>query len=70
MIISLEKGKYIGKMLNLVVPLPRLKPCGTYVQGAIADETRKNYTYNVYKSLPGLRDFAFEPIPVVRSVEG
>ena len=53
MIISLEKCEYIGKMLNLVVPLPRLKPCGMYVQGTVANETSKNFAYNAYKKLLG-----------------
>ena len=43
-IMSLEKGEYIIEMLNLVVPLPRLKPCGMYMQGAKADKTGHNLT--------------------------
>ena len=44
MIISLDESKYMGEMLNLVLPLPWLKYSGVYVQGAIADETRDNFT--------------------------
>jgi hypothetical protein len=43
-IMSLEEGKCIGEMFNLVVPLPWLKPCGMYVQRAKADETDDNLT--------------------------
>jgi hypothetical protein len=48
-IISLEEGKYIGEMLNLFAPLPRLKHCGMNVQGTKADETRDNLSCKVYK---------------------
>ena len=41
-IISLEEGRCIGDMLNLVVPLPWLKPCCMNVQCAKADETSNN----------------------------
>ena len=54
-IISLEEGKCFGEMLNLFVPLPRLKPCGMYVQGAKADETNDNLTCNVYEGLRRLK---------------
>jgi hypothetical protein len=52
-IISLEEGKCIGETLNSgwVVPLPWLKPCGMYVQGAKADKTNENLTCNVYEGL-------------------
>ena len=50
-IISLEEGKCIVGMLNLTVPLPRLKPCSMNMQGAKADETRDNLSCNVYKRL-------------------
>ena len=50
-IISLEEGKCIGEMLNLSAPLPRLKPCGMYVQGAKAGETDDNLTCNIYEGL-------------------
>jgi hypothetical protein len=40
MIISLEKGEYIGEMLNLVVLLPRV--CGMHVQEIRADEAGDN----------------------------
>ena len=52
-IISLEKGEYFGEMLNQVIPLPRLKPCGMYMQGAEADEAGHNLTcqWNVYECL-------------------
>jgi hypothetical protein len=53
MIISLEDGKYVGETLDLVVPLPWLKSCGVYVQGAKADETRDNLSCNVYECLRG-----------------
>ena len=50
-IISLEESKYMGEILNLVLPLPWLKYFGMYVQGAIADETRDNFTCNVNECL-------------------
>jgi hypothetical protein len=43
-IINLEESKYMGEMSNLVLPLPWLKYLGVYVQGAIADETRNDFT--------------------------
>jgi hypothetical protein len=48
-IINLEEGKCIGETLNLAIPLPRLKPWGMYVQGAKADETRENNSWNDYE---------------------
>ena len=50
-IISLEEDKCFGDMLNLFIPLPRLKPCSMYVQGAKADKTDDNLTCNVYEGL-------------------
>ena len=50
-IIRLEEGKCFGDMLNLFIPLPRLKPCSMYVQGAKADDTDDNLTCNVYEGL-------------------
>ena len=50
-IIRLKEGKCFGEMLNLFVPLPRLKHCGMYVQGAKADDTDDNLTCNVYEGL-------------------
>jgi hypothetical protein len=46
MIMSLEEGKYIGEMPNSVLPLPRLKSFGMYVQGTKADETGDDYSCN------------------------
>jgi len=51
MIISLEEihDKYMGKTLNLIVPLPWFKSCGVYVQGSKADETRDDLSCNVHE---------------------
>jgi hypothetical protein len=51
--ISLEEDKRMGEMLGLAVPLPWLKSCGVYVQGAKADETRDNLSCSVYECLRG-----------------
>ena len=53
MIISLEEShnKCIGETLNLIVPLPRFKSFGAYVQGTKADETRDDLSCNVYEYL-------------------
>ena len=51
MIISLEEAKYIDERLDLVVPLPRLKPSSMNMQGAKTDEPRDNLSCNVYECL-------------------
>jgi hypothetical protein len=51
MIISLEEGKCIDEKLNLVVPLPWLKPSSMDMQCAKADETRDNLSCNVHECL-------------------
>ena len=43
----------MGEMLGEVVPLPWLKSCGVYVQGAKADKTRDNLGCNIYEHLRG-----------------
>ena len=70
MIISLVKNEYFGEMLNLVVPLPRLKLCGMYMQRAKADKASHNLTCqcNVYECLQTVNWFDSKPIPAIKTV--
>ena len=69
MIISLGEGKCIDGKLNLVVPLPRLKPCSMNMQCAKADETRDDLSCDVYECLRQQKDSAFKPVPFIKTVK-